>query len=73
MGTTRLDDRGRVTIPKELRERLGLRAGDTLDIDVESGEMRLSVEREGVEHATRGEEWGAEAFLDAGEATFGDR
>lgn len=73
MGTTQIDDRGRVTIPKELRERLGLRVGDTLDIGVENGEVRLSVEREGIERATRDGEWGEETFLDAGEATFGGR
>ena len=73
MGTTRIDDRGRVTIPKELRERLGLRAGDTLDVGIEAGEVRLSVEREGVERVRRDGEWGDEAFLDAGETTFGDR
>lgn len=38
-GTARLDERGRLVLPAELRRRLGLRAGD---------EMKISEEADGV-------------------------
>lgn len=43
-----IDDKGRVTIPKELRERLGLEPGERVRLDVEDGRLvvRLQVSRE---------------------------
>ena len=70
MGTTELDSRGRITIPKELRDRLHIEPGDEMSVDLVDGEIRLRVEREGLTTADRDDEWGEEAFLDAGEATF---
>ena len=38
MGTSRLTAKGQITIPKALRERLGLRSGDAIEfIEVEGG------------------------------------
>lgn len=72
MGTVEVDGRGRVTIPKELRERLKLAPGDELEVAVDEDGLRLRVKRPPLALARRGEEWGDEAFLDAGEALFGD-
>lgn len=38
---TTLDRFGRVLIPKKLRERLGLRPQDTLEVSVEDGKLTL--------------------------------
>ena len=73
MGTIEFDDRGRVTIPKEVRDRLGIHPGDAVSVQVTDGEIRLRPEIDGLATVTRDEGWGEEAFLDAGEATFGDR
>ena len=72
MGTIELDDRGRITIPKELRDRLHIDPGDEVSVDLVAGEIRLRVDREGIDTADRDDEWGEEAFLDAGGATFRD-
>lgn len=72
MGTIELDDRGRVTIPQEIRKRLRIEPGDSLEITIEDGDVRLRTVREGIAFARRDNEWGEEAFLDAGEAMFGD-
>lgn len=42
-----VSQKGRVTIPKQLREALGIRAGTTIDFDVVEGALvgRTSVER----------------------------
>lgn len=36
-----IDDKGRVTIPKSMRERLHLESGEPVDIDVEDGTIRI--------------------------------
>ena len=37
----RIDDLGRVVIPKEIRQSLGIREGDSLEIFVDNGGVRL--------------------------------
>jgi AbrB family looped-hinge helix DNA binding protein len=41
MAKTRITTKGQVTIPKEVRERLGLRPGDELEFIEEDGVYRL--------------------------------
>ncbi|MBI2919207.1 MAG: AbrB/MazE/SpoVT family DNA-binding domain-containing protein [Chloroflexi bacterium] len=41
MAKTRITTKGQVTIPKEVRERLGLRPGDELEFTEEDGVYRL--------------------------------
>jgi AbrB family looped-hinge helix DNA binding protein len=72
-GTARLNHRGRLTIPKTLRDDLNLEDGTEFRVVREGGDIRLVRELPDLETVTRGEEWGAEAFRDAGEATFGGR
>ena len=66
-GTAELNDRGRLTIPKELREDLQLEGGTEFVVVREGGDIRLIRQLPALETLTRGEE----AFRDAGEATFG--
>lgn len=73
-GTTQLNDRGRLTIPKAVREKLQLDAGDEFDVVIEDGDIRLVRVLPELETITTGktdEEWEGVAFHDAGEATFG--
>ena len=70
-GTAELNDRGRLTIPKELREDLQLEDGTEFAVVREGGDIRLIRQLPALETLTRDEEWGEEAFRDAGEATFG--
>lgn len=72
-GTASLNDRGRLTIPKELRDDLQLGEGDEFTVVREGGDIRLVRELPDLETLTRDEEWGSEAFRDAGDATFGGR
>ena len=41
MAKTRITTKGQVTVPKEVRERLGLRPGDELEFIEENGVYRL--------------------------------
>lgn len=73
-GTTQLNDRGRLTIPKDVRDELQLAAGDEFEVVIEDGDIRLVRVLPELETITTGksdEEWKEVAFHDAGEATFG--
>lgn len=70
-GTVELNDRGRLTIPKPLRDVLRLEAGTEFTVIREGGDVRLVRTLPRLRTLTRGEAWGEEAFRDAGEATFG--
>lgn len=72
-GTAELNDRGRLTIPKRLREELKLDGGTEFTVVREGGDIRLVRRLPELETLTREEEWGEEAFRDAGESTFGGR
>jgi AbrB family looped-hinge helix DNA binding protein len=41
VATTKMTSKGQVTVPKEVRERLGLRVGDELEFVEEHGEFRV--------------------------------
>jgi AbrB family looped-hinge helix DNA binding protein len=73
VGKIKMDERGRVLIPLEERERLGLKAGTELELVQDDGVLVLKpviAAPVRVEGACR--KWGKEAFLDSGEATFGE-
>lgn len=70
-GTVELNDRGRLTIPKRLRDALKLEAGTEFTVIREGAAIRLVRELPPLETLTRGGEWGDEAFRDTGAATFG--
>lgn len=65
----KIDDRGRVLIPKGIREKLMLKAGDTLLIEV-VGESIVIRPIKNVKKVRAREL--KEVFFDAGKATFGD-
>ena len=73
MGKARMDERGRILIPLDDRERLGLKAGSEFDVVREDGVLVLKPilpEPLRVDGCNR--KWGKEAFLDSGAATFGE-
>jgi len=73
MGKTRMDERGRVLIPSEERERLGLKPGTEFELFEEGGVLILKpIVSKPVRVQSKMKEWGREAFLDSGEATFGE-
>jgi AbrB family looped-hinge helix DNA binding protein len=47
-GSVRLCEGGRVVIPAEVREQLGLKVGDRLVLRVEDGEIRLFTREQGI-------------------------
>ncbi len=68
-----MDERGRVLIPLDARERLGLKAGAEFELVQEGGVLVLKpVIAEPVRVEGKRRKWGKEAFLDSGEATFGE-
>lgn len=75
-GEAEINHRGRLTIPKALRDDLQLEDGTTFTVIREGKDIRLVRHLPELETVTSGkadDEWGEEAFLDAGEATFGGR
>lgn len=75
-GTAEINARGRLTIPKDLRDEMHLEAGTEFTVIRDGREIRLVRELPDLVTLTSGksdEEWGEDAFRDAGEATFGGR
>ncbi len=68
-----MDERGRILIPLDEREKLGLKAGVEFDVVRADGVLVLKPILPAplrVDGSHR--KWGKEAFLDSGEATFGE-
>jgi AbrB family looped-hinge helix DNA binding protein len=73
MGKIRMDERGRVLIPSKEREKLGLKSGTEFELVEEKGILLLKpIISEPVKADSKKGKWGKEAFLDSGEATFGE-
>lgn len=75
-GEAEINARGRLTIPKELRDELHLEAGTTFTVVREGSDIRLVRQLPDLETLSSGrsrEDWREDAFRDAGEATFGGR
>lgn len=73
-GEATLNERGRLTIPKALREDLHLDEGTTFKVVREGGDIRLVrqlPELETLSSEKTPDEWRQTAFRDAGDATFG--
>jgi AbrB family looped-hinge helix DNA binding protein len=73
MGKTKMDERGRILIPSEEREKLSLKAGTEFELIEKSGVLLLKpIIPKPIRVQSKKKKWGREAFLDAGEATFGE-
>jgi len=72
MKVVSIDERGRVTLPSESRKVLGLKPGDKLEVSVEGGAIVLRPLIPEPVKIKANRRWSREAFLKAGEATFGD-
>ena len=69
-----MDERGRILIPLDEREKLGLKVGTEFDLVRDDGVLILKpIIPEPLRVEARSRKWGKEAFLDAGEATFGEQ
>lgn len=73
--TLAVDDRGRVTLPKRIRERLGIEANDEIPASLVGSVLELDPKPSTkLETATAGrDDWTASTPADAGEALFGSR
>ena len=75
-GEAEVNDRGRLTIPKELRDDLQIEGGTTFTVVREGPDIRLVRHLPELQTLSSGKsrrEWGEKAFRDAGEATFGGK
>ncbi|MFC6719605.1 AbrB/MazE/SpoVT family DNA-binding domain-containing protein [Natrialbaceae archaeon GCM10025810] len=71
--TLRVDDRGRVTLPKEVRERLGIESNDEIPATLVGSVLEVNPKPSSkLETATADREsWENTTPTDAGEALFG--
>lgn len=76
-GEAEINHRGRLTIPKALRDEMHLEAGETFKVVREGSDIRLVRQLPELHTVSSGksrEEWAkTDAFRDAGDATFGGR
>ena len=72
MGKAKLDERGRILIPLEERQKLRLKPGTEVNITSDDGALILKpIIPEPIRVDASRRKWGKEAFQNAGEATFG--
>lgn len=71
--TLKVDDRGRVTLPKEIRERLGIESNDEIPATLVGSVLEVNPKPSSkLETATAGrDDWENTTPTDAGEALFG--
>lgn len=71
--TLKVDDRGRVTLPKKIRERLGIRSNDEVPATLVGSVLEVNPKpSSNLETATAGrDDWENTTPTDAGEALFG--
>lgn len=71
--TLKVDDRGRVTLPKEIREQLGIESNDEIPATLVGSVLKVNPKPSSkLETATAGREtWENTTPADAGEALFG--
>ena len=71
--TLRVDDRGRVTLPKKVREQLGIEPNDEIPATLVGSVFEINPKPSSkLETATAGrDEWKSTTPTDAGEALFG--
>lgn len=67
-----IDERGRVTIPKSIREKHNFIAGEEFELIDKNDKIILKVLIPKQKTVKASRAWGKEAFLNAGESTFGD-
>ena len=67
-----MDERGRILIPLDDREKLGLKAGAEFELVQEEGALVLKPVISEPLRVEAKRRWGKEAFLCSGEATFGE-
>jgi len=68
----KIDSKGRVLIPYKFREQLGLKHGSKLKMKTSKRCIVLEPVISKPVKVKANRKWGKEAFLDAGEATFGE-
>lgn len=71
--TLTVDDRGRVTLPKEVRDRLGIESNDTLPATLIGSVLQVNPKPSSkLELATAGrDDWESTTPTDAGDTLFG--
>jgi len=73
VGRIKMDERGRILIPSKERKRLNLNPGVEFELTDEKGVLLLKpIIPKPIVVRSKKKVWGKEAFLDAGEAAFGE-
>ena len=67
-----IDERGRVTIPKSIREKYNFIPGEELEIIDENDKIILKLFIPKQKTVKSSGKWGKDTFLKAGESTFGE-
>ena len=66
-----LDKKGRVTLPKKIREVTGLKPGIEVEVGIEGKSVLIKPKTQKIKKVRSNRFWDENTFLDAGETTFG--
>ena len=71
MGTkVNIDDRGRITLPKSIRDKYGLDEGDELIIEELESELNIKIKKKEFKKVKANIDWKNVGFFKTGETTF---